>query len=281
MPQLEAGMMLAQLLKCERNRLYLDRDFEVSDENVEKYIALINERCMGAPIQYIIKQKEFMGLDFYVDGRVLIPRADTEYIVEHVIEYASKLDSSVVKILDVGTGSGAIAVSLAHYLSKGPKALITAIDIDCGALEVARMNAASHGLESRIRLLEGDLFSPLEENKEYKMFDIMVSNPPYIKTSDINGLQRQVRDFEPRRALDGGEDGLHFYRRLAREALPFLVDGALWVVEVGYDQADKVADILNKMNCYRDIYFIKDLQGYDRGVAAILELEGANVCWKS
>jgi len=259
----------------------LDRDFEISNENVEKYIALVNERCKGAPIQYIIKQKEFMGLDFYVDSRVLIPRADTECIVEHVIEYANKLNSSVVKILDIGTGSGAIAVSLAHYLSKAPMALVTAIDIDSGALEVARMNTAFHGLESRVRLLEGDLFSPLDENNEHEKFDIMVSNPPYIKTTDINRLERQVRDFEPRRALDGGEDGLHFYRRLAREALPFLRDRALWVVEVGYDQADKVAEILKNMNCYRDIYFIKDLQGYNRGVAAILDLGGTNVCWKS
>jgi len=281
MPQLEAGMLLAHLLKCERFRLYLKRESYVSSETVEEYIQLVSERCRGVPIQYIIKHKEFMGLDFYVDERVLIPRADTECLVEYVIEYANNLRNSVVEIIDMGTGSGAIAISLAHYLSESPKAFITAIDIDLGALEVAQKNAVYHGLESRIRLMEGDLFSPLKEDEDSRRFDIMVSNPPYISTGDIQGLERQVRDFEPRCALDGGEDGLYFYRRLAVEALPFLKDGALWIVEVGYDQADEVAEILKKVGCYRNIHFIKDLQGYNRGVAAILDLEGVNICWKN
>ena len=280
MSQLEAGMLLAHLLNCERVDLYLDREREISREVEEKYIALIRRRCMGVPIQYIINRKEFMGLDFYVDERVLIPRADTECIVEYVIEYVKNLKVDTVDIIDVGTGSGAISISLAYYLSNVPKAFVTAIDIDDGALDVARRNAAFYGLETRIRFIKSDMFSALDEN-EWGGFDILISNPPYIRTDDIEKLEKQVRDFEPRLALDGGKDGLCFYRRLAMEALPFLKDGSLWVVEVGHDQAHDVADILSKAKCYRDICFIKDLQGYDRGVAAILDLGGASICWRS
>ncbi len=280
MSQLEAGMLLAYLLNCERVDLYLDREREISKEIEEKYIALVRKRCMGVPIQYIIKHKEFMGLDFYVDERVLIPRADTECIVEYVIEYAKNLKVDKLEIIDVGTGSGAISISLAYYLSNFPKAFVTAVDIDEGALAVAKQNAAFHRLESRIKFIKSDMFSALNGN-EGDGFDIMVSNPPYIRSDDIEKLEKQVRDFEPRHALDGGGDGLYFYRRLAVEALPFLKDGSLWVVEVGYDQAHEVAEILKKAKCYRDISFIKDLQGYDRGVAAILDLGGTSICWRN
>ena len=280
MSQLEAGMLLAYLLNCERTDLYLDMEREISKELEEEYIAVVRKRCAGVPIQYIIKHKEFMGLDFYVDERVLIPRADTECIVEYVIEYAKNQKSDRVEIIDVGTGSGAISISLAYYLSNGPKAFVTAVDIDDGALAVAKKNAAFYGLEARIEFVHSDMFSAFNEEKRGG-FDILVSNPPYIRSADIETLEKQARDFEPRRALDGGKDGLYFYRRLAVEALPFLKDGSLWVVEVGYDQAHEVADILSKAKCYRDICFIKDLQGYDRGVAAILDLGGASICWRN
>lgn len=263
--RLEAELLMAHMLKCQRHDLYLARDWTLNASQAQRFFDLIYRRCEGCPIQYITNRQEFMGLEFYVDQRVLIPRADTEILVEHVIKWASQRDGTV-RILDIGTGSGAIAISLALFL---PRARITAVDISAGALEVARLNACRHGVEDRIAFLEGDLFSPLDGHTDVQPFDVVVSNPPYIPTQEIENLERHIRDYEPRVALDGGHDGLKFYSRLAREALNWLKAGGLLAVEVGYGQAQKVKSILENTGCYVDIAIYKDLAGIERVVFAI------------
>lgn len=271
-PQLESGMLMAHLLGCPRTHLYTDRDRTLGDKETQRYFAMVDKRLKGNPIHYIIGHREFMGLDFYVDENVLIPRPDTEVLVEYVIKYGKDKDSDCLKILDIGTGSGAIAISLAKYIEK---ARITAVDVDNSALLVAKKNGIIHGVEDRIDFIQGDLFTPLinsqRNHKGYSTeFDIMVSNPPYIPRRDIEGLDSQVKDYEPLKALDGGWDGLDFYRRLAEGAPRVLRRGGLWAVEVGYNQAHGVAAILRAQGHYDDIRFAKDLAGYYRVVVATL-----------
>lgn len=263
--RLEAELLMAHMLKCQRHDLYLMRDWDLDDAQAQRFFDLIYRRCEGCPIQYITNRQEFMGLEFYVDHRVLIPRADTEILVEHVIKRLSQREEPV-HILDVGTGSGAIAVSLAIFL---PGVRITAIDISAGALDVAKLNACRHGVQDRIAFLEGDLFSPLYGHYDVRSFDAVVSNPPYIPTQEIEGLDRHIRDYEPRIALDGGHDGLKFYSRLAGEGLDWLKAGGLLAVEVGYGQAQKVKSMLESTGCYGDIAIEKDLAGIERVVLAI------------
>lgn len=272
-PQLEAGMLMGHLLNCSRERLYIDRDRILNPEETLSYFNLVDKRLKGVPIHYIIGHREFMGLDFYVEEGVLIPRPDTEVLVEHIIEHVKSRSIKAPRIIDLGTGSGAIAISLAKYMEDSR---VTAVDIDSCALGVARRNVLAHGLEDRVDLIQVDIFSLLEESKagwQESGFDIMVSNPPYIPTSDIGGLEIQVREYEPRRALDGGEDGLDFYRALAGLGPGILKNEGLWAVEVGYNQAHSVAHVLRAAGCYRDIGYVKDLSGYKRVVAAILDHE--------
>lgn len=267
--QLEAGMLLAHLLDCPRTRLYIDRDRDLTPAEIRAYFGLVDKRVRGTPIHYIIGHREFMGLDFCVEEGVLIPRPDTEVLVEHIIERVKTMDNYVPSIIDIGTGSGAIAVSLAKYID-GSR--VTAVDIDSGALGLAQRNADAYGLTDRIDFLWGDVFELFKgpgTGGQGPGFDVMVSNPPYIPTRDIEGLEPQVRDHEPRIALDGGEDGLDFYRGLAGLAPNILNNGGLLAVEVGYDQACPVAHILKAVGCYGDISFVKDLSGYKRVVAAI------------
>lgn len=269
--QLEAGMLMAHLLDCERTHLYLDRDRVLSPQETEDYFNMVDKRIQGRPIHYIIGYREFMGLKFYVNENVLIPRPDTEVLVEHVINYCKNSGIHFLKILDIGTGSGAIAVSIAKYVEN---CQITAVDIDDKALLVAKKNGIVHGVNDRIEFIQGDLFSPLMDRKD--RFHIMVSNPPYIPTADIGKLEAQVKDYEPIKALDGGGEGLDFYRRLAQDAPSFLYDGGLWAVEVGYNQAQQVENILREQGCYHDIEFIKDLSGYNRVVSA--RMKGVEQC---
>ncbi|HZJ83127.1 MAG TPA: peptide chain release factor N(5)-glutamine methyltransferase [Clostridia bacterium] len=266
--QLESGVMMAHLLDCQRAYLYVDRDRVLSPVQVDQYLNMVHKRCQGVPLHYIIGYREFMGLDFYVDKNVLIPRPDTETLVEFAIEHVKNNYDTGIKILDIGTGSGAIAISLAKFIDGSS---VTAVDIDTNAIKVALKNAIAHGVEDRVTFIEGDLLGPFMDSTEDYRFDVLVSNPPYIPSHDIEELESQVKDHEPFRALDGGEDGLSFYRRLAKEAIPFLKKGGLWAVEVAYNQSHQVAHILQETGCYKDICYIQDLSGYNRVVGAILK----------
>ncbi len=271
--QLEAGMLMAHLMGCERTYLYLDRERVLSPQQIQDYFNMVKMRVQRTPIHYIIGYREFMGLKFYVNENVLIPRPDTEVLVEYVINYCKNVGDHFFKILDMGTGSGAIAVSLAKYIEN---CKVTAIDIDDQALLVAKKNGTAHGVGDRIEFIQGDLFYPLKDKEDNLKFHIMVSNPPYIPTADIEELEVQVKDYEPLKALDGGREGLDYYRRLAKEAPKFLYDDGLWAVEVGYNQAHQVGDILRDQGCYHNIEFIKDLSGYNRVVVA--RMKGVEKC---
>lgn len=217
------------------------------------YSALIERRFNGEPIQYITGEQEFYGLPFRVTPAVLIPRPETEVLVEQVIEWAGRLDAP--RIVDVGTGSGAIAVALAVKL---PCAQITATDISCAALDLARENAERNGA-GRIRFLYGDLLEPVANER----FEIIVSNPPYVPAAVRDSLTIEVREFEPSVALFGGNDGLDVYRRLAPAAFQAIVPGGLLAVELGYGQSAAVEEILAAAG-FRTARLFPDLQGIPR-----------------
>jgi len=219
---------------------------------------LIERRLAGEPIQYITGEAEFYGLPFHVNRDVLIPRPETEHLVEKVMALAAEFVRP--KIVDVGTGSGAIAVALAHAL---PFAVITATDISADALAVAKANAARNGVADRVRFFKGDLLEAVAGEH----FDIVISNPPYVPESDHATLDVEVRDYEPAQALFAGEDGLQIYRRLIPAAFGALVPGGFLALEIGYGQRAGIEALLVREG-FAGIEFIPDLQGIARVAVA-------------
>lgn len=260
-PLLDLQLIMCHILKIDRLSLILDQNRELSQTDYDSYMKLVEERAAGRPVQYIIGEQEFMGLDFYVDERVLIPRGDTEVLVEAIIDiYKDKK----CKFAEVGTGSGAIAISLVRLMEKSQG--IT-LDISDDALEVARKNAESNGVLDRLSLVKSDVFSNLQV--EDNSLDFIVSNPPYIPSEVVDTLHIRVKDFEPHMALDGGRDGLDFYRRIVDESVKYLKKGGMVFFEVGHDQSVDVSKLFEERG-YKDIYTIKDLQGFERVVIATI-----------
>lgn len=258
--QLEVRMILAKLLNVDKSYIYAHEDKELSDSVVEEFISIMKTRADGYPIQYILKEKEFMGLDFYIDQGVLIPRPDTEILVEYLIDYIkTNYGNEDIKILDLGIGSGAIGLSLAYYCKN---IFLYASDISPEAIRISKINKDRFKLDN-VKILEGDLFEPFE--KLEKTFQIIVSNPPYIESKEIDRLQTEVKDYEPMLALDGGADGLKYYRDISKRAKEFLESGGLLIYEIGYNQGRQVSDIMRSED-YKDIQVLKDLQGLDRVV---------------
>ena len=257
-PRLDVELLLKRALGDVDSmyiRMYLDK--ELSEDQEKYFLEMMKDRLNQRPIAYILGNREFMGLDFFVKEGVLIPRPDTETLVEEIINICN--NKTGLNILDIGTGSGAITVSLAKYLDKSH---VVSVDISDIALEIASKNAISNKVDERIDFIKSDVFSNVSrENK----FDIIVSNPPYIKKSDIDGLDRQVKDFEPYNALEGGEDGLDFYRKITRESREFLNENGILAYEVGHDQASDVSKIMQQ-NGFKGIYTKSDLQGFERVV---------------
>ena len=256
-PRLDVETLLQKALGVDRLYILLNLDKDLSEDEEKTFNKFIEERLNNRPIAYIVGNREFMGLDFYVQEGVLIPRPDTEVLVEEVIEIAK--DKGQIEILDIGTGSGAITVSLAKYLEN---AKLTSVDISEIALEIAKKNAISNNVEDRINFVKSDLFSSLNKNQK---FDIIVSNPPYIKREVIDTLDKQVKDFEPYNALEGGIDGLDFYRAITTQAKDYLKEGGVLAYEVGHDQSEDVSKLM-EMDGYTNIYTRKDLQQIDRVV---------------
>ena len=255
-PGVEARVLLAGLLKCSRTSLILHLDDMVDEDTVKTYFEWIQRRLKREPAAYIIGLKNFMGFDFEVDPSVLVPRPETELLVEDALMEIRDRDLLEPKILDVGTGSGCIAISLARLL---PEAEITGIDIDERALAVARKNADSLG--TNVSLIQGDLMSGMPSIWEGG-FDMILSNPPYIASSDLSRLEPEI-SYEPRLALDGGTDGLLLLGRLIKQSAGFLKPHGLLALEIGHDQGERVEDILGA-NGFENISVIKDYGGFDR-----------------
>ena len=256
-PRLDVETLLQKVLGVDRLYILLNLERVLSEDEEQLFNKFINERLNNRPIAYIVENREFMGLDFFVKEGVLIPRPDTEVLVEEVIELAKKKGAK--NILDIGTGSGAITVSLAKYLEN---VKVTSVDISDIALEIGKRNAISNEVDDRINFVKSDLFTNID--KETK-FDIIVSNPPYIKREVIDTLDKQVKDYEPYNALEGGVDGLDFYRAITKQAKEYLKKGGILAYEVGHDQSEDVSKLM-EMDGYTNIYTLKDLQQIDRVV---------------
>ena len=256
-PRLDVETLLQKVLNVDRLYILLNLDRSLSDDEEKLFNKFIEERLNNRPIAYIVENREFMGLDFYVKEGVLIPRPDTEVLVEEVIELGK--DKGSINILDIGTGSGAITVSLAKYLEN---AKITSVDISDIALEIGKKNAQSNYVDDRITFIKSDLFTNIDKDMK---FDIIVSNPPYIKREVIETLDKQVKDFEPYNALEGGVDGLDFYRAITTQGKNYLNKGGILAYEVGHDQSEDVSKLMEK-DGYTNIYTRKDLQQIDRVV---------------
>lgn len=243
--------------------IILRRDEVLDDLAIKEYEKMIERRLHGEPLQYIIGVQEFMGLPFRVNEHVLIPRQDTEVLVEQVLGVIKGRELEKPEILDMCTGSGAIGVSLAY---ERPDSQVTMADISTEAISVAMDNAQLNGVFQRCTFVTGDLFDALPG---WKKFDVIVCNPPYIKSDVIETLQPEVRDHEPRRALDGGKDGLTIYRRIAKEAGAHLVSHGVLALEIGYDQAVDVVTILGQGGDFDGARIIKDLDNKDRVIIAL------------
>jgi len=256
--RLDAETLMLHLIGKNRAWLLAHLEDEFGGCKSIGYSQQIERRLAGEPIQYITGECEFYGLSFSVNRDVLIPRPETEHVVEKVLELASLLVGP--RLVDVGTGSGAIAIALAH---ESPGAKVTATDVSDAALRVARRNAERTGVAERIRFLEGDLLKPVAAEQ----FEFVVSNPPYVATDDRASLALEVRDHEPDVALFAGSNGLDIYRRLVPAAYRVLVAGGFAVFEIGYGQAEAVAELFSAAG-FVDIEFAKDLQGVDRVITA-------------
>ena len=256
-PQIELEALLLYIFKCSRSELYINE--LIVDGQIERlYDSLIARRASGEPLQYIIGIAEFMEMDFDVNKDVFIPRPETEILVKEAsLEIKNK--ERVGKVLDLCTGSGNIAIGLGRSV---PTIEIIATDISERALDRARMNSISHGTEKSITFYKGDLFDALPLDKKYK-FDIIVCNPPYVKRADIGLLQEEVQ-VEPRIALDGGSDGLDFYRQIANKAPAYLSPGGSLFLEVGAGQAEDISVIFKAGDKFRVRKIIKDFVGIDR-----------------
>jgi len=260
---IDARLILCHVLNCDMQYIIVNIDEEISPDSFSEYLKLIKIRISGMPISYITGKKEFMSLEFIVNSDVLIPRPDTETLAEYVINYFSEQGkNSNISILDIGTGSGNIAVSIAYYL---PNAFVYGIDISKRAVDIAKENALLNGVDNRTKFDICDI-------KNYSLcetkFDAIVSNPPYIRTDDLSGLMTDVINFEPEAALDGGKDGLLYYRIIIEKGFSLLKSVAIMAFEIGHDQYSEVKQLFEQHGGYENIKIVKDLAGINRVIIA-------------
>lgn len=247
------------ILQIDRAKIITNDEKQVKEEDKHRYYLALIEIVQGMPIQYITNEQEFMKINFYVNENVLIPQPDTEILVEEVIKISKDIDKKI-SILDMCTGSGCIGISLSKNISNS---YITMVDKSDKALEVAKINCDKNLSDNRnINIIKSDMFKNIKEK-----FDFIISNPPYIKTTKIKTLSKQVQK-EPKMALDGGEDGLKFYKILINEGYKFLNDGGYLCLEIGFDQKEEVAKLIEQNGNYDSIYAKKDLAGNDRIIVA-------------
>lgn len=258
-PRLEAEILLAHVLGCKRIDLYVRSEDVPTDAQRAAFKDLIKRRVEGCPVAYLVGRREFFQLDFEVSPAVLIPRPETEFLVMEALRLLKTANAP--RVLDIGTGSGCIALSIAH---RHQSAQVTAVDVSSDALAIAERNAKKHGLADRVRFLKSDLFDALAGEK----FDLIASNPPYIAASEFAGLARDVRDFEPRLALDGGADGLAVYRRLIAQAPAYLGAGGYLLLEIGATQEEPVRQLLDATGSFSEVAVHSDGQKLPRVVQA-------------
>ncbi|MBI1923586.1 peptide chain release factor N(5)-glutamine methyltransferase [Candidatus Poribacteria bacterium] len=259
-PRLDAELLLGHLLQKSRLQLYLHFETPVFQEQLSAFRELVKKRVDHTPVSYLTNHREFMSLNFYVDGRVLIPRPETEILVETVLQS----QKGKCRLIDIGTGSGAIAISLAVNC---PDSEIVATDLSADALIVAQQNAALHHCADRLTFLQGNLFEPAQE-LESQRFDWIVSNPPYVSEEDFPTLSPDVRDHEPKIALIAGGDGLDIIRRLVADAPRFLNPHGQLIMEIGYNQSGAVQQLIQSNPAYNECQVIKDYSGIERVVIA-------------
>lgn len=260
----EAGSLLAHVMQRDRTFIISHAEDAITAEEFKLFTDLVEWRAKGKPLQYLTGHQEFFGLDFEVNENVLIPRPETELLVETALKLIPNSEAAMF-ICDVGTGSGCVAVALLHEL---PTSRGLALDISPAAVDVAKRNAARHSVAERLEFLVSDCFT--EVDRKETLFDLIVSNPPYVTASDLEGLQREVRDYEPRLALAAGADGLSMVRRLLIEAGTYLKPGGHFLFEIGFEQREAVESLIAPMVGQGDwtlIDFYPDLQGIPRTVA--------------
>ncbi|MGM0379001.1 MAG: peptide chain release factor N(5)-glutamine methyltransferase [Bacillota bacterium] len=256
--QNESEILIENFTKLKKIDLIINRSLEIDESTVKKIKQKIKQRKNNVPLQYIIGNQEFMGLKFEVNEHTLIPRQDTEILVEKLVEIFKDKEC---EILEIGSGSGAISVSLAKMIKD---ASVTSVDISKKALEVSKKNAKLNNVFKKIDFIESDIFEKVD-----KKFDLIVSNPPYIKSKEIEKLQKEVSIYEPKLALDGGKDGLDFYRNITKNAYKFLKQDGILAFEIGDNQVEDVKKIMN--DSFEKITVYKDLQKIDRAIIGRLK----------
>lgn len=256
--RLDSQLILGNVLNKDKIYLMINSSEEVEKEKEEEFLNLINKRMENMPVRYILGKVDFMGLDFYIEEGVLIPRSDTEVLVEEVLKIIE--EDKKLYVCDLCSGSGAIGISLAYYRKN---IMVDLIDFYEKPEEISKKNIVKNNLENQVKFIKSDLLK--EPIKELKKYDIIVSNPPYIKEDVIETLMDDVKNYEPRSALSGGDSGLIFYERIVEESKKVLKENGILAFEIGYDQGDSVSNIM-KNNGYIDIKVVKDLAGLDRVV---------------
>ena len=259
-PGLDAEILLASCLGVERTGLFRDMNRPLAPRDLRSFNGLVGRRLQGEPVAYIIGRKEFWSLDLKVSPTVLVPRPETEILVQVVLETARRLGTVSPRILEVGTGSGAISIVLARELES---ARIVSTDLSLEALGIARENAASHGVTRRLSFLACNLLEPFRGS-----FDMIVSNPPYLSEAEYESLPDEVRDFEPKGALLAGPEGTEFHHAMIRHAGAYLNDGGWLFLEIGFDQKDAVSALFVQSGFYDAVRFTRDYAGIERVVAA-------------
>lgn len=264
--RLSAELLLSHVLNCPRIQLYTNYERPLTENELTAYRELVRRATEQEPIAYLTGKAHFFNLEFEVSRDVLIPRPDTETLVENVLQLArNKGGFEAPRVLDLCTGSGCIAAAIAHHLKA---AVVTATEISPAAAAVARRNLDRLGLTGRVLVEEGDLFEPLSRIVDARPFNLIVSNPPYIATGQIETLDRSVRDYEPICALDGGLDGLDFHRRILAEAPQRLLPGGRVYLEIAFDQGPQAEELGRRSEAFDDVRILKDFGGRDRVLTA-------------
>ncbi|MDB5172628.1 MAG: prmC [Phycisphaerales bacterium] len=265
-PRLAAELLLGHVLNYPRIKLYTDYERVLSDKELAAFRALVQRAAEDEPIAYLTGRAHFFNLEFDVTRDVLIPRPDTETLVENVMQFVRHQPGmEAPRVLDLCTGSGCIAAAIAHHIKS---AVVTATEISPAAAAIARKNIDRLGLTGRVLVEEGDLFEPLNHMVDVRPFDMIVSNPPYIPTAQIETLDRSVKDYEPLQALDGGLDGLVIHRRILDQAPDRLVSGGRVFLEIAFDQGELATQVAQEYPAFEDVRLLKDFGGRDRVLTA-------------